>query len=306
MFLNGGQGLRSHRREFLQDGTLWLAALGGTCQSASSAAADSPAASPLRVGLVTDMHYADKPPVGSRHYRETPRKLEEAIDRVRSHEPAFVVELGDFVDAAASVEEELAWLKKIAREFERIARQRFFVLGNHCVDTLTKQEFLGEVGQPASSFSFDRHGWHVIILDACYRQDGAAYGRKNSHWDDANVPPAELEWLQADLAATQLPTIVMAHQRLDEHGKHSVRNREKVREVLESSQNVQAVFQGHSHQNDYQEIGGIHYVTLVAMVEGAGPENNGYSLLELFPDRSMKLAGFRRQASRQWPIANER
>lgn len=305
MFFDASPEPRNHRRGFLQDGTLWLAALGGTCQLASRAA-DSPASSPLRVGLITDLHYADKPPAGSRHYRETPRKLEEAIDRLRSHEPAFVVELGDFVDAAGSVDEELAWLRKIARQFETIAEHRYCVLGNHCVDTLTKEEFLGEVGQSSSTLSFDRGGWHVVILDACYRQDGEAYGRKNSHWEDANVPPAELEWLEADLAATKLPTIVMAHQRLDEHGKHSVRNREAVRTLLESSQKVQAVFQGHSHQNDYQEIGGIHYVTLVAMVEGTGPENNGYSLLELFADRSMKLTGFRRQASRQWPLASAR
>ena len=60
------------------------------------------------------------------------------------------------------------------------------------------------------------------------------------------------------------------------------------------------MFQGHSHQNDLKDIGGIHYCTLVAMVEGSGAENNGYSLLDIKPDHTLELTGFRRQESRVW------
>jgi hypothetical protein len=47
------------------------------------------------------------------------------------------------------------------------------------------------------------------------------------------------------------------------------------------SDKVLAVFQGHSHKNDPKEINGIHYCTLVAMVEGSGAENNGYSTMDI-------------------------
>ncbi len=60
---------------------------------------------------------------------------------------------------------------------------------------------------------------------------------------------------------------------------------------------MSSVFQGHSHQNDYRELQGIHYVTLVAMVEGNGPENSGYSVLDCQSDGILKLTGFRRQKS---------
>ncbi|MFN9977156.1 MAG: alkaline phosphatase, partial [Phycisphaerae bacterium] len=63
---------------------------------------------------------------------------------------------------------------------------------------------------------------------------------------------------------------------------------------------VLAVFQGHSHQNDLEEIGGIHYCTLVAMVEGSGVENNGYSLMEIEPTGTIRLTGFRTQKSYDW------
>jgi alkaline phosphatase len=102
------------------------------------------------------------------------------------------------------------------------------------------------------------------------------------------------------LKAATGKAIVFAHQRLDVKNDYGVKNAEQVRKVLEDSGNVLAVFQGHSHKNDLKEIGGIHYCTLVAMVEGTGAENNGYSLMDLFEDGTIRLAGFRKQAKYDW------
>ena len=224
--------------------------------------------SELRVGLVTDMHYADKPPAGSRHYRETPDKLAEAAAQFSQNKPDFIVELGDFIDAADSVAAELGYLKRINKEFLPICSQRHHVLGNHCVYTLNKREFLDVVEQPKSYYSFDVGDFHFIVLDSCFRSDGTPYGRKNFEWTDPNIPATELEWLKADLNSTTKKTVVFAHQRLDVSNHYGVRNADSVRKLFEESGRVLAVFQGHSHKNDHNEIGGIHYCTLVAMVEG--------------------------------------
>lgn len=288
------------RRAFLAGGTLVLTHAGIDRVLTSPLLADDPA-DPLRIGLVTDLHHADKPPAGSRHYRETLRKLAEAAEAFQKQPPAFVVELGDLIDAADSVETEQRYLATVNQAFSAVSRDRHYVLGNHCVDTLTKEEFLGGVEQAQSYYSFDRGGWHFVVLDACFRSDGQPYGRKNSVWTDANIPPAELEWLRGDLQGTSLPTIVFAHQRLDVSNHHGVKNGPQVRQILESSGKVRAVFQGHSHQNDYHEIAGIHYTTLVAMIEGSGVENNGYSLLEIQRDGTLSLTGFRKQQTRRWP-----
>lgn len=288
------------RRAFLAGGTLVLTHAGIDRVLTSPLLADDPA-DPLRIGLVTDLHHADKPPAGSRHYRETLRKLAEAAEAFQKQPPAFVVELGDLIDAADSVETEQRYLATVNQAFSAVSRDRHYVLGNHCVDTLTKEEFLGGVEQAQSYYSFDRGGWHFVVLDACFRSDGQPYGRKNSVWTDANIPPAELEWLRGDLQGTSLPTIVFAHQRLDVSNHHGVKNGPQVRQILESSGKVRAVFQGHSHQNDYYEIAGIHYTTLVAMIEGSGVENNGYSLLEIQRDGTLSLTGFRKQQTRRWP-----
>ncbi len=287
------------RRAFLRNGSLILAGAGFNLAAAASldAAARKPA---VRFGLVTDLHFADKPPAGTRYYRETPAKLAEAAVQFAKDRPDFVVELGDLIDTAGSLEAELGYLKRINKDFAPIHKSRHYVLGNHCVETLTKEEFLGTVGQAKSYDSFDTGGIHFVVLDACFRSDGKPYGRKNSKWTDANVPAAELDWLKEDLKASSGNVVVFVHQRVDVANNYGVKNAAAIRKVLEESGRVLAVFQGHSHKNDYREISGIHYCTLVGMIEGSGADNNGYSTVDIGIDGTITMTGFRRQKSYDW------
>jgi alkaline phosphatase len=254
----------------------------------------------VRFGLITDLHYADKPPAGTRYYRETPTKLAEAAGRFRQDRPDFLVELGDLIDSSGSVEADLDCLKRISGDVSGVSEARHYVLGNHCVDVLTKDEFLGCVGQERSFYSFDSGGRHFVVLDACFRSDGEPYGRKNSKWTDANIPSHEVEWLRADLAGASTPVVVLAHQRLDVGRPYGVGNAPEIRGLLEGSGKVRAVFQGHSHKNDHREIAGVHYVTLVAMIEGSGAESNGYATVDLDEDGSIRVHGFRKQQTYSW------
>ena len=246
------------------------------------------------------MHYANKPARGTRYYRESLDKLAEAGAAFVKQKPSHLIELGDFIDSADSVAEEKNHLKIIQTKFAELPGRKHYVLGNHCVHTLTKAEFLHGVEREKSFYSFDEAGYHFVILDACFRSDGVPYQRKNFEWTDPNIPVGQLEWLAADLRKANRPTIVFVHQRLDLSNHYAVKNAAAVRKILESSGVVKAVFQGHSHKNDYREINGIHYTTLVVMVEGSGAENNSYSLLDIFADGTLALSGFRQQKNYRW------
>jgi len=285
------------RRAFLHHSTLCLAGFG----AGRLLAADSNASPLLRVGLMTDLHYADKPPTKTRFYREALAKLDEAVEVMNREKPNLVVELGDFIDQADSVEKEIEWLQTMESHFAKLSMPRHYVLGNHCVGTLTKQEFAANTKASGGHESFEAGGVTFLILDACFRSDGTPYSRKNFDWKDANLPASQLSWLESELNKASGPVIVLAHQRLDADKAHAVQNAPAARALLEKSGKVLAVFQGHSHKNDYQQIAGIHYTTLVAMVEGSGMENSGYSMLEVLADGSLRLQGFRRQVERAWP-----
>ena len=293
------------RRVFLRDGSLLMlsGAVGLGLPGRREAERQAPAADEAiaRFALITDLHYADKDPAGTRHYRETIGKLTEAAKQFAVEKPNFVAALGDLIDAADKVETELGYLQRITAEMDKINLPKHYVLGNHCVDTLTKQEFLDGVGQEKSYYSFDQGGVHFVVLDACFRSDGVAYQRKNFEWTDPNIEKREVEWLKQDLADSNKPTIVLVHQRLDVTGPYGIKNAAKVRQVLEDSGQVLAVFQGHSHENEHRLIEGIHYCTLVAMVEGSFQASNGFSVASVFADGTIQLSGFRQQDSYRWP-----
>lgn len=283
-----------NRRALIQQGSLCLAGI----SMDTMLAADDQAPSVLQIGLMTDLHYADKEATKTRFYRDALIKLDEAVTSFNREKPALVVELGDFIDQADEVDKEIEWLKTIEQHYAKLVMPRHYVIGNHCVGTLTKQEFAAHTASPGGHSSFEVGGLTFLILDACFREDGTPYSRKNFNWQDANLPASELAWLESELGKASGPVIVLAHQRLDLDKAHSVRNAPEVRSLLEKSGKVLAVFQGHSHKNDYQQIKGIHYTTLVAMVEGTGLDNSGYTLLDILSDGSLRLQGFRRQENR--------
>lgn len=286
---------RGRRRDFLRRGIWCMTGFG----LSSVMAVEENRKPTLRVGLITDIHYGDKPHRYARYYQESLGKLGEAVDFFNAEKPGCIVELGDLIDKAPSLDQESEWLDSIEKEFARATAPRHYVLGNHCVATLTKAEFASHTGASREPhYSFDLGNFHFVVLDACYRSDGMPYQRDNFDWKDSHIPAGELEWLKADLAKTGRPAIILAHQRLDEHGPHSVKNAAAVRSVLESAGKVLSVFQGHSHANDYQRIAGIHYCTLVAMIEGSGRGNSGYAMLDVMEDGSLRLHGFRKQAGR--------
>lgn len=260
----------------------------------------------LSLGLLTDVHYADKDTRGSRAYRESLVKGKEAADFFKEKKPAALVCLGDLIDAAPSVETEISYLSAITKVLDGAGVPRHHVLGNHCVATLTKEEFFKHSGSvnKKGHYSFDLAGRHFVVLDACYNEKMEPYGRNNFVWHDSNMTPGQIAWLKKDLAETEAPTVVFAHQRLDldRPNKYAIKQAGEVRKILEESGMVRAVFQGHSHKNELETVGKIPYCTLAAMVEGSGVEKNSYSLLRFYEDGSIKLEGYRRQKNQTFPV----
>jgi len=270
--------------------------------------AQGAAAENCRFGMVTDSHYADVVGGGSRKYSESLEKMRECIDSMNEQAPSFLVHGGDFIDGVGhpTVPEALERLEAINNEFARFEGPHYNVLGNHCLDALSKSDFLSGIENtgidPERSFySFDVKGLHFVVLDACFQGDGTPYDKGNFNWTDANIPADQLAWLEDDLENTRLPAIVFVHQLLDGSGNVYINNAADVREVLENSGKTLAVFHGHHHQGQYNNIKDIHYYTLRAMVEGSGETNNSYAILKVQSDRIV-VEGYRRAVSREMQL----
>ncbi|MAF11297.1 alkaline phosphatase [Candidatus Poribacteria bacterium] len=285
---------RTTRRQWVKQvtGLVAMAAAG------RSIGADAVKGDDLTFGVITDAHYADRDTAGTRHYRDSKAKVRQAVDAFIEAEPAFCVHLGDLVDKGETVEAELSYLATIEAEYARFPGPRHYVFGNHDVATLTKAQYLENCAARERYYSFDGGGFHFVVLDACYNEDESDYEPGAFTWTETYIPTREREWLREDLAVTDLPTVVLAHQRLDgDDDPHGVRNAALTREILEASGQVRAVFQGHDHRGAHNVIEGIDYVTLRAVVEGPGLENNAYTLVYLDVEGGIEIHGHGRQES---------
>ncbi|WP_439184962.1 metallophosphoesterase [Carboxylicivirga taeanensis] len=288
-----------NRRQFIQTSS-WVA--GGLVLSPFLSGCG---AGELAFGWVTDIHYAQAPVKWDRYFSESREKLAEAMLLYNDGQMDFVIETGDFKDEEPIPikENTLQYLRDIEAVFKHFTGPRYHVLGNHDVDSISKTEFQSVIRNTGISpdktyYSFVQKNWRFIVLDACFRADGVPYDTNNFKWYDTSIPEEQLQWLEMELARSKEPVCVFVHQPLDGEGKLFVNNAEQVRQVLEGSGKVTAVFQGHRHEGDYKVINGIHYITQKAMVDFSGMTNSSYSVVRLSPEGLVTIQGYRRAASR--------
>ena len=292
------------RRDFLKASGLVIAGL--SVGSPIINAADLDSQTKVRFGIVTDAHYSDAAPNGSRHYGESLAKMSECVKLMNDKKVDFLIELGDFKDQGNPVSEKetLKYLETIEQIFRQFKGPRYHVLGNHDVDSISKEQFLTRVENTGIAslskfYSFDSNELHFVVLDANYMADGSDYDRGNFDWTDANISGEEIDWFKNDLAVSSRPVIVFIHQQLDGEGSHYVKNASEVRQILQESERVLAVFQGHNHAGHYSYIENIHYYTLKAMIEGTGDKNNSYAIVEVYDNHNIAISGYRRAMSRE-------
>lgn len=294
------------RRVFLKASAATLAGLSVAPLSCNQWKTPGRRRGTARFGIVTDSHYADADTVGSRYYRHSLDKLTECDELMNDQKVDFLIELGDFKDQNNPPVEKmtLLYLRTVEKIFQKFKGPTYHVLGNHDMDSISKKQFQNNVENTGidlskSYYSFDFNGVHFVILDANYKSDGTDYNHGNFDWTDANIPPPEQNWLRQDLAVAHGPAIVFIHQLLDGTGSVYVNNAVDIRQILDQSGKVTAVFQGHHHEGSYSYIEGIHYYTLKAMVEGPGEKNNSYAIVEIRPDTSITITGYRKAVSKQ-------
>jgi len=126
------------RREFLQT----LLAGAAAVAIPAAAHAEPPSGKAFSFGVITDLHYAEIAPKGKRYCADSLAKLRQAVATFTARKLPLMVELGDLIDAGPSKADDLGYVKVMRKALEEFPGQHRIVLGNHCVFTLTKEEFL--------------------------------------------------------------------------------------------------------------------------------------------------------------------
>lgn len=285
---------RLSRRAFLGAGA---GAIVAGAMARSSAAKQGADAGEVLLGVFSDAHFADRPPTGTRHYRDSVAKMEAFVRAMNEARPAAVIGLGDIVDKGESVEAEAAYLKTIEAAYGGFRGPRHHAIGNHDVGTFTKAQFTAGSGMPAPQYTFDIGPVRGIVVDANFSPDGTPFAAGKFKWNEAALPASQAAWLAEQIRTAPGKAIVFLHYRLDDDkNPHTLRGAADVRRLLEQSGKVLAVFSGHDHKGGFNRVGGIDYVTLRGMVEGPGVENNAFALVRVTA-AGVRVQGFGKQPS---------
>lgn len=276
--------------------------------AASPAAAHPDGPKPVRdrsfeFALLTDIQYADiDTPAGStRYYRDSPRKLAEAVKDINAVNPAFAVHMGDIIDKID------ASYDTILPVWNQIRAPKYAVLGNHeFTKTLFSDAVADKLNMPNQYYAWSRPGWRFIVLDTTRvslfaNETGSANFKlaetmladllakkavNAQEWNGA-VGATQLKWLRWQLADAKLhgqKAIVFGHAPVFGENMHNAWDSPAVRQAFEQAGNVVAYFCGHDHKGRYEYAGGIHYVNMKGFVEDAYPATR-YAFVDVRRDR---------------------
>ncbi len=266
------------------------------------------------VGLIADAQYADQKEKGTRYYRNSLKKLGEAVEEFNRLPLAGVVNLGDLIDREAdNFAPALAALKRSAHSF-------YQVLGNHdyAVADDVKARVPRLLGLRRRYYLWNLGKWCLVVLDtnevSTYSHpDGAkeqkqavaelarmqAASAKNAQTWNGRPGDEQLRWFEkvcrkADRTGRRV--IVFAHHPVFPGNEHNVWNDAEVLRVVERNPNVVAWINGHNHAGLYGEYAGVPFLTMKGMVETA--DQNAFAVARLYEDR-LELTGHGREPSRE-------
>ncbi len=209
----------------------------------------------IKIGICSDVHLPTMH--DSRH------RIQVFIDSMTVASPDFIIELGDFGTPA----EKYAALFDI---WDSFPGDKYHVIGNHEMDGgFSERQALDYRGMKSPYYSFDKNGFHFILLDGNDPHPGAEKGYKQY------IGPEQIDWLKQDLDLARHPVVIFSHQGLtvvpgaDE--VYGIENCKQVRKILDDhnekdpENSVIACFNGHSHYDFAEKVKGIWYITINSM-----------------------------------------
>jgi 3',5'-cyclic AMP phosphodiesterase CpdA len=218
---------------------------------------------------MADVQYAEKPASGERAYALAKPRLQECVAALNAMkpQPAFVIQLGDFIDGGSAAQAEMTAMAAI---YNTLDMPRYHVLGNHDLAGLRREQTLSILGMERAYYAFDREGWRFVTLDT---EENTIQG---------GLGEDQLMWLEATLAeadAKKMAVIVFGHKPMiaPATGKSESEAREVVA-VFERHACVKAYFCGHVHTSGHLRRNGIYYASFEAMVDRADKEAVWYKV----------------------------
>ena len=226
----------------------------------------------LKIGFVPDWEYDTRKKLQHKLPLQSTAELTKAVDYLNNeYHPDWVIGGGDYIESSdRKPERAKELLTEINAIFSRVHAPRAYVLGNHDMRSLSKEEVRSILGMEENHRIIDTGAWRMVLLDTNFNKDDDS-DRNAKQYVLGYVSRAEMEWLDRALD-TDKPTIMFSHHSpVEGHSGDfilgsNIVNQMEVRAMLEKHPNVALVVSGHSPASRYVEANGVHYFIVDTLV----------------------------------------
>ncbi|MEG3658743.1 metallophosphoesterase [Arenibacter palladensis] len=271
----------------------------------------------LTIGIVADCQYCHCESTPSRFYKNSPVKLQNAVDSLNSSPLDYAIHLGDFIDR------DFNSFDTVGPIWNTLKTKKYQVLGNHdfsVADSL-KPLVPRKMNLKQRYYSFVEQNWRFIVLDGNdLSYQGAITQKKRAQTDSLytllsiSKPPnlqtwngglslEQLEWVENELILAQKNKenvgFYCHFPVLGEDKVHRLWNGPQFLALIDQYSNVKFYFNGHNHNGDYAERHGVHYLTFKGMVD---TQSTSAFAKVLVTKDSILIQGYGRELSRSLKI----
>lgn len=269
---------------------------------------------PVRLGILTDIQYANKDPIYIEHlkrervFTSVLSKTSHAVSHLNSTPLSHVIHLGDIVDGNCTASETLSDLHVVLSHLAPLSHPILHVLGNHCL-AIPRHQLLPLLNLSSSGSYYVKDlspRWRLISLDtveiSISRENQSPEfslareyilkhsGEINAQEWNGGLSAKQLQWLVEVLQETKrrgMWAIVVGHIPLAPEAaleKATMWGREEVMKAMERSGVVKAYFAGHHHMGGYAQVRGVHHVTFESILDSTH-KVGAFGVVELREDR---------------------
>ncbi len=251
-------------------------------------------------GIITDVHYCDCEPEGSKFYRKSLGRLREATDSFTEDSVEFMISLGDLIDR------DIVSYKPVMDIIDSSGLKTWYCLGNHeySVETRYKKRLPVPLPEKTGYYSFIQRNFRFIVLNgnevSTYASGNKATVKKAEEYIAAlktegiinaidwngGISLKQLAWLESQLAeaaARNEKVFIICHFPACPENIHNLLNYREVLSVLGKYNNVIAWFSGHNHAGNYGNFNMIHFVNIKGMIESE--KTGAYALVEVYRNK---------------------
>jgi predicted MPP superfamily phosphohydrolase len=230
----------------------------------------------VKFGWMTDVHLGD-----NNHAEKIATLGKDAILRtmpkIVDHGAEFTVVTGDMIDNFHKNHDEvIAFHQQVKNLFDQFPLKTYYVIGNHDVQTTTKQEVVDIYNLPDKNYTFQEKGMTFIVLDQQFNPDGSSYD-SGKHYIPGSIPADQLEWVEKEIKKATNAVVVLTHQPIfsvksedGPGGEIETHNGQLLQEIFEkNSKKVKAVLSGHrqpSQEEMIREFNGIKHFLLPSAI----------------------------------------